>query len=180
MCFNEVASSSTETCYNNRETSSEDESCRIMTTSQRWWWRRFEQFIITNRNILFHSKWKIQKQSVQHFLPACLQAFLISNDPKSVGIGHTLTQAVRHRSVIAPIVVGLGVWCGAGVRFEMVSRSAEFLVFLNFIRRGFFLRTLLFGPDHCELSADNSDSNNHQWIGHISQGGYHPLIMVQT
>ena len=88
---------------NNRETSSEDESCRIMTTAQRWWERRFEQFIITNRNIPLHSKWKIQKQSVQHFLPACLQAFLVSNDLK----GHTITQAMRPRSVIAPIVFGL-------------------------------------------------------------------------
>ena len=73
------------------------------------------------------------------------------------------------------------VWIGAGVRFEMVSRSAEFLVFLNFIRQGFFVRTQgKFAPDHCELSADNSDSNNHQWIQLISRGGYHPLIKVQT
>ena len=79
-----------------------------MTTSQRWWERRFEQCIITNRNIPLHSKWKIQKQSVQHFLPACLQAFLVSNDLKRVGKGHTITQAVRPRSVIAPIVFGLG------------------------------------------------------------------------
>ena len=68
--------------------------CRIMTTAQRWWERRFEQFIITNRNIPLHSKWKIQKQSVQHFLPACLQAFLVSNDLKRVGKGLTITQAV--------------------------------------------------------------------------------------
>ena len=78
-----------------------------MTTAQRWWERRFEQFIITNRNTPLHSKWKIQKQSVQHFQPACLQAFLISNDLKRVGKWHTITQAVRPRSVIAPIVVGL-------------------------------------------------------------------------
>ena len=75
------------------------------------------------------------------------------------------------------------VWIGAGVRVEMVSRSAELIVFLNFIRRDFFVRTLRaaqgkFAPHHCEVSADNADSNNHQWVQHISRDGYHPLIKV--
>ena len=44
------------------------------------------------------------------------------------------------------------VWIGAGVRFEMVSRSA-YLGFLNFIRRGFLfehsvLHQWKFAPDH--------------------------------
>ena len=107
------------------ETSSEDESCRIMTTAQRWWERRFEQFIITNRNIPLHLKWKIQKQPVQHFLPACLQAFLVSNDLKRVGKGHTITRAVRPRSVIAPIVFGLG------TELDQVFGSHWFLDQLN-------------------------------------------------
>ena len=85
---------------------------------------------------------KIQKQSVQHFLPACLQAFLISNDLSG---GSSISNRSNR--------IWSTVWIGAGVRFEMVSRSAEFLGFLNFIRRGFFVRTLLaaqgkFAPDH--------------------------------
>ena len=78
-----MASSSTETCYNNWE-----------------------------------------KQSGQHFLPACLQAFLVSNDLKRVG-KDTITQAVRPRSVIAPIVFGLG------SELEQVFGSKWFLDQLN-------------------------------------------------
>ena len=78
---------------------------------------------------------------------------------KRVGKGHAITRAVCHRSVITRI------W--SSVRFEMVTRSAAFLGFLTFIRRGFFVRTTRaaqgcrghFAPDHCEYSTDNADSN---------------------
>ena len=68
---------------------------------------------------------KIQKQSVQHVLPACLHTFLVSNDLKGVSKGHTITQAVRPRSVIAPIVFGLG------SELEQVFGSKWFLDQLN-------------------------------------------------
>ena len=112
VCFRNMASRViTNKWYAEREDSFVDESQRIVTAAAKLVKAQIREYAFSNDTYPVESEYNDAK-SAKQWVPSLLKIFMeniVSTELKQVAICHSIVQAARPRSVIAPILFGLGV-----------------------------------------------------------------------
>lgn len=112
ICFSAMASTIiNDKWYSERKTSAEDDSVRIVTAAANLIKSNIRQTLLKTDEYPGNRIIEDQSEAMK-WVPDLLLTFmqtLVGNDLKATSISHCVVQAVRPRSVISPVLFGLGV-----------------------------------------------------------------------
>jgi hypothetical protein len=112
ICFKSIASRViSDKWYNDRDADIEKESERIVDAAAKLLRGSIRDAQFDQENYPLNAS--IRNRSLaKQWIPPLLQTFLhtlIADEVKQIGIGHSIVQACRPRSVISPVLFGVGV-----------------------------------------------------------------------